>query len=85
MSIAVTPTQFVPPDNTTKVNQKPAEQKTATTAVDDTVHLSAPAQAALSAGQAALQEATETQAQTSKEARTGDSQAARLLAKETAH
>jgi|GEM_PF-1985973 hypothetical protein len=43
----------------------------------DTVQLS-------SAAQAALQEALETPAQTAKEAGTGDAQAERLLAKETA-
>jgi len=40
--------------------------------------------AASKAAQAALQEATETPAQTAKEARSGDPQAQRLLAKETA-
>jgi hypothetical protein len=42
----------------------------------DTVQISTAAQA--------LQEATETQVQTAKEARSGDVQAVRLLAKETA-
>jgi len=49
----------------------------------DTVHLSSAAQPQLSAGQAALQEATETPAQTAKEARSGDRQAQHLLARET--
>ena len=44
--------------------------------VTDTVQISAAAQA--------LQEVTETQVQTAKEARSGDLQAVRLLAKETA-
>jgi hypothetical protein len=48
----------------------------------DTVHLSSTAQAQLSAIQAALQEATETPAQTAKEAFGGDRQAQRLLARE---
>ncbi len=48
-----------------------------------TVSLSGEGKAA-SAAQAALQEATETTAQTAKEARSGDHQAQRLLAKEEA-
>jgi hypothetical protein len=40
--------------------------------------------AAYKAAQAALQEATETPAQTAKEARSGDPQAQRLIAKEAA-
>jgi hypothetical protein len=43
----------------------------------DTVHIP-------NAAQSALREATETQVQTAKEARGGDRQAQRLLAKETA-
>ena len=50
--------------------------------VTDSVHLSGAAQAQLSAMQAALQEATETPAQTAKEAMGGDLQAQKLLARE---
>jgi hypothetical protein len=56
-------------------------------AITDTVHISSAARvtsAVVSAAQAALQEAIETPAQTAKEASTGDLQAKRLLAKETA-
>jgi hypothetical protein len=61
--------------------RKPAPSKpTAPAAHADTVELSPTAQAAL----AAMQEATETPAQTAKEAGQGDGQAQRLLAKETA-
>lgn len=50
----------------------------------DTVHLSSTAQAQLSQMKAAVQEASETPAQTAKEARSGDLQAQRLLAREAA-
>lgn len=60
--------------------KKPAPSKPASAAHTDTVQLSQTAQAAL----AAMQEATETSAQTAKEAGQGDVQAQRLLAKETA-
>ena len=58
------------------------KQEPASAAGTDTVHLSGAAQAQLSAIQAAVQEATETSAQTAKEALTGDRQAQRLLAHE---
>lgn len=48
----------------------------------DTVHLSSAAQAQLSAVQTAVQEATETSAQTAKEARSGDLQAQHLQARQ---
>jgi hypothetical protein len=64
-----------PTSKSTSSNQQSAPvQKT------DTVQLSHVAQAAL----AALKEVTETPAQTAKEAVSGDLQAKRLLAKETA-
>jgi hypothetical protein len=50
----------------------------------DTVNVSAAAKAASTAAKAALQEATETPAQTAKEAQSGDRLAQRLLAKEKA-
>lgn len=56
------------------VSEKPPELKAT---AKDIVQLS-------TASQAALQEATETAAQTAKEARSGDHQAMRLLAKEAA-
>ena len=51
-------------------------------AYTDTVRLSSTAQAQLSAAQSALQESTETAAQTLKEALAGDMEAYRLLARE---
>ncbi len=65
---------------TTAAPKKPALSKPPAAAHTDTVELSQTAQAAL----AALQEASETPAQTAKEASQGDVQAQRLLAKETA-
>ena len=59
-----------------------AAQPSSSGAGRDTVHLSSSAQAQLSAAQAAVQEATETPAQTAKEARGGDLQARHLLARE---
>ncbi|MDA8091597.1 MAG: hypothetical protein M0Z61_15420 [Nitrospiraceae bacterium] len=53
-------------------------------APNETVSISSAAQKALSAAQSALKELTETQAETTKEANTGDLQAKRLLAKEAA-
>jgi hypothetical protein len=58
------------------------KQQSSGSANTDTVHLSSTAQAQLTAIQAALQEATETPAQTAKEALGGDSQAQQLLARE---
>jgi hypothetical protein len=58
------------------VQQEPSKTTTQPSA-SDTVKIS-------SASQALLQEALETSAQTSREARGGDAQAIRLLAKETA-
>ena len=66
--------------------QKAPESKPQTP-ITDTVHISTAARvtsAVVSAAQAALQEAIETPAQTTKEAGAGDLQARRLLAKETA-
>ena len=63
--------------------QKPPEAKPQNVPeVQDTVHLSSTAQAQVSAIKAAVQEASETPAQTGKEARAGDRQAQRLLARE---
>jgi hypothetical protein len=61
--------------------KKAAPSKPAAAAHADTVELSKTAQAAL----AALQEASETPAQTAKEASSGDVQAQHLLAQENAH
>jgi hypothetical protein len=58
-----------------------AQSAQSTQSVKDTVSISS---AALSALKAALQEATETSAQTAKEANSGDLQAQKLLAKEAA-
>jgi len=58
----------------------PSQPKATTGGAADTVHISSAAQVA----QAALKEATETPAQTATEARGGDHQAQRLLAKESA-
>jgi hypothetical protein len=62
-----------------KASPKPAQAQAASkaSAPADTVKIS-------TAAQTALQEATETRAQTAQEANHGDQQAARLLAKETA-
>ena len=56
----------------------------ATSGVQDTVELSSKAQAQVSGLKAAIQEANETPAQTSREAQGGDLQAKRLLAREAA-
>jgi len=61
------------------VSAKPVQAKPMS-AIKDTVNVSS----AESAASAALQEATETPAQTAKEAQGGDKQAQRLLAKENA-
>ncbi len=69
----------------TSASKQPAASKTQPDAEpQDTVQLSSTAQAQLSAIKAAAQEAVETPAQTAKEAQSGDLQAQRLLAKETA-
>jgi hypothetical protein len=81
-SVTATP-QPQPVAQSAPVTPKPAQVKPQT-AVTDTVHVSAAAQAASTAAKAALQEATETPAQTAKEALSGDRQAQRLLAKEKA-
>ncbi len=65
-----------PPDLSKPVNGKPA-QAGAKQEPKDSVRIS-------SAGQSALQEATETHEQTVKEAMSGDIQAQRLLAREAA-
>ena len=69
-----TPTKPVP--QSTSENQKAPPSKT-TTKTADSVQIS-------NVGKAAFQEATETAAQTAQEARNGDRQAQRLLAKEEA-
>jgi hypothetical protein len=88
MSISIAsaaPAPIAAPVSQNQTNAKPSPGATArNTGQKDTVHLSAPAQAAVSAAKAALQEATETQAQTAKEARSGDLQAAKLLSTEIA-
>ena len=70
---AATPNQPVTP--VTNASSKTTPAKAPATAGDQ-VHLS-------SAALAVLQEASETPAQTAREARTGDHQAQRLLAKES--
>ncbi len=65
-----------PPDLSRPVNGKPA-QESLRQGPKDVVQIS-------SAGQSALQEATETHEQTVKEAMSGDIQAQRLLAREAA-
>ena len=69
----------------TPTGKQPAASKPQPGAeTQDTVQLSSTAQTQLSAIKAAVQEAAETPAQTAKEAQSGDLQARRLLAKETA-
>jgi hypothetical protein len=68
----VAPTPAKPPTEKAEPARHPVAAKT------DSVQLSAAGQAAL----AALQEASETPAQTAKEAGSGDPQAQRLLARE---
>ena len=67
------------------VTQKASEVKPQSgSGIQDTVQLSSVAHAHVSAIKAASQEAAETPAQTSQEARSGDHQAQRLLAKQAA-
>jgi hypothetical protein len=70
-------TQTQPAAQPPAVQQKSTQPKPQRTTKTDTVHIS-------NAGLAAVQEATETHAQTVNEASHGDSQAQRLLAKEAA-
>lgn len=77
-----TAAQSVAPAAPASSSKKAPEQKQQSSGGADTVHLSSTAQAHLSAIQAASQEATETPAQTAKEALGGDRQAQRLLARE---
>jgi hypothetical protein len=76
-----TPTavQNAPQPNAVSVKSKPVQSQppSSGTIPADTVQIS-------SAAQAALKEATETQAQTAREANGGDHQAQRLLAREAA-
>jgi hypothetical protein len=60
-----------------QTSKKSTQLQASTTAPPDTVQIS-------NAGRAAAQEATETPSQTAQEARSGDQQAQRLLAKEAA-
>jgi hypothetical protein len=69
-----------PTDSSPQKQAQPKSQSSTTSSSTDTVQLSIAAQAAL----AAIKEAQETPAQTAKEARGGDLQARRLLARETA-
>jgi hypothetical protein len=80
---AVTSSHPTPPAaKATPSTQAAAQPKPQTIATgSDTAHLSSAGQAAL---QAAVKEASETPAQTAQEARIGDVQAKRLLAKEAA-
>ncbi|MGA2151331.1 MAG: hypothetical protein ABSG48_04100 [Geobacteraceae bacterium] len=75
--------QIQPAAQPAPVEPKPVQVKPKA-AVMDTVNVSAAAKAASTAAKAALQEATETPAQTAKEAQSGDRLAQRLLAKEKA-
>jgi len=80
---AATPAQPVTPASAAPTETKKPAPKQQSSGDTDTVHLSSTAQAQLSVFQAAVQEATETPAQTAKEASGGDPQAQRLLARET--
>ena len=78
VSAITSATQPQPVVQSTTSSQKPPQSKPQTPSANtDTVRIS-------NAGRAALQEATETAAQTAKEARSGDRQAQKLLAKEAA-
>lgn len=68
----------------TRGEKSPEAKPRAATDTQDTVHLSSAAQAKLSPIKALAQEVAETSAQTAKEARSGDRQAQRLLAREAA-
>lgn len=83
---AITGTQHVQqPATATQAAKKPAAAKSQPSAgTQDTVHLSGAAQSKLSAMKAAVQEASETPAQTAQEAQSGDLQAQRLLSREAA-
>jgi hypothetical protein len=70
-------TQAQPVAQPPVVSQKSPQSKSQQPSTTDTVQLS-------SAGKAALEEATETRAETVKEARNGDTQAKKLLAREEA-
>jgi len=72
--------QTLIPQSQSGTQSKPPQGATKTTGVQDSVQLSSASQARL----AALQEATETPAQTAQEARGGDLQALKLVAKENA-
>lgn len=69
-----------PPTTPVAKNAK-AAQPQAAPEKQDSVHLSSAAQNQAGLLKAAIQEATETPAQTSREARSGDRQAQRVLAK----
>src|SRR5690349_19474835 len=69
-----------PVSSTSTTSKKPSASKQSPEV--DIVHLSNAAQTQLSASRAALQEATETSAQTAKEAMSGDRQAQRLLTRD---
>jgi len=74
MAITVAPAASTHVTEVSAGKRNVPESKPASPAKQDTVRLSSAAQA--------LQEATETQAQTAREARGGDVQATRLLARE---
>lgn len=79
MSITVNGAAVAPPvDSSTASTQKAAARTPAASAHQDTAQISSAAQAA---AKAALQETTETPAQTAKEAQSGDPQAQRVLAR----
>jgi hypothetical protein len=78
VSSAANTQPVAPATKTSAPKQAPAKAKSE--GAGDSVHLSQAAQAAATA----LQEASETPAQTAQEAGNGDLQAQRLLAKETA-
>ena len=82
---AITQSQLVQPAGSQATSNSPVKSTTPSdVGAQDTVHLSSSAQTQLSAIKAAIQESTETAAQTAKEAQSGDLQARRVLAKEAA-
>jgi hypothetical protein len=80
--ISATPTK--PVNQSTSSPSPQWKPMSTTTASPDTVQISTAAQSANNPVQVALQEVTETPAQTANEARSGDIQAQKLLAKEAA-
>lgn len=82
--VTASPNAQVPTSASAVSKAKSDLKSSPSTHIQDTVQLSPTAQAQLSSLKAAMQEATETPAQTAKEAQGGDLQARRLLATEAA-